>query len=56
MESRVEKASKLGKVREEDYSNYKGFSQWDSYSSKRDHDTILHVCILFFAPNSFLMA
>lgn len=49
MESRVENASKLGKVPGETYSNHKEFSEWGSYSSKRDHDTILHVCILFFS-------
>jgi len=49
MESRVENASKLGEVPKETYSNHKEFSQWDSYSSRRDHDTILQVCILFFS-------
>ncbi|CAK8565759.1 unnamed protein product [Lathyrus sativus] len=45
MESRVENASKLGKVPEEEYSNHNEFSQWDSYSSKRDHDTILQILV-----------
>ncbi|CAI8593996.1 unnamed protein product [Vicia faba] len=45
MENRVENASKLGKVPKEAYSNYKEFSQWDSYSSKRDHDTILQILL-----------
>ncbi|KAK2440913.1 cellulose synthase protein E1 [Trifolium repens] len=46
MEIRVKNASKLGKVPEEAYSNHKEFSQWDtSYSSRRDHDTILHILL-----------
>ncbi|AES70600.1 cellulose synthase-like protein [Medicago truncatula] len=45
MESRVENASKLGKVPEETYSKHKEFSEWGSYSSKRDHDTILHILL-----------
>ena len=49
MESRVENVSKFGKVPEETYSKHKEFSQWGSYSSKRDHDTILQVCIFFFS-------
>jgi hypothetical protein len=48
MEIRVKNASKLGKVPEEAYSNHKEFSQWDtSYSSRREHDTILHVSTFF---------
>lgn len=46
MESRIENAAKLGKVPEEVRLKHKGFSQWDSYSSQRDHDTILQVCYL----------
>ncbi|XP_058765403.1 cellulose synthase-like protein E1 [Vicia villosa] len=45
MESRVENASKLGKVPEEAYANHKEFSQWDLYSSKRDHATILQILL-----------
>lgn len=43
MESKIENAVKLGRVSEEVRSKHKGFSQWDSYSSKHDHDTILQV-------------
>lgn len=44
MESRIENAAKVGQVPKEVRSKHKGFSQWDSYSSRRDHDTILQVC------------
>jgi len=43
MESRIENVGKMGRVPEEVHSKHKGFSQWDSYSSRRDHDTILRV-------------
>ncbi|TKY47046.1 Cellulose synthase protein E1 [Spatholobus suberectus] len=43
MESRIENAAKAGQVPEEVRSKHKGFSQWDSYSSRRDHDTILQI-------------
>lgn len=47
MESRIENAAKVGQVPEEVRPKYKGFSQWDSYTSRRDHDTILQVnCFL----------
>jgi len=42
MKRRVEEATKLG-VPSEARSKHNGFSQWDSYSSPRDHDTILQV-------------
>ena len=45
MENRIENATKLGQVPKEAKSKHKGFSQWDSYFSQRDHDTILQVCI-----------
>ncbi|CAJ1971519.1 unnamed protein product [Sphenostylis stenocarpa] len=42
MKRRIEDATKLG-VPSEARSKHNGFSQWDSYSSRRDHDTILQV-------------
>ncbi|KAK7371908.1 hypothetical protein VNO80_05275 [Phaseolus coccineus] len=42
MKRRVEEATKLG-VPSEARSKHNGFSQWDSYSSPRDHDTILQI-------------
>ncbi|WVY94098.1 hypothetical protein V8G54_033186 [Vigna mungo] len=45
MESRIENAAKMGRVPEELHSKHKGFSQWDSYSSRRDHDTILQILL-----------
>lgn len=46
MENRIENATKLGRVPKEATSKHKGFSHWDSYSSRRDHDTILQVCYI----------
>ncbi|KAJ1441227.1 Nucleotide-diphospho-sugar transferase [Sesbania bispinosa] len=45
MESRIENAAKLGQVAEEVRSKHKAFSQWDSYSSRHDHDTILQILL-----------
>jgi cellulose synthase/poly-beta-1,6-N-acetylglucosamine synthase-like glycosyltransferase len=52
MENRIENAAKLGRVPEEVLSKHKGFSQWDSYSSQRDHDTILQILIDGRDPNA----
>ncbi|KAK9941201.1 hypothetical protein M0R45_017820 [Rubus argutus] len=52
MESKIENAVKLGRVSEEVRSKHKGFSQWDSYSSKHDHDTILQIVIDGKDPNA----
>ncbi|KAF9611342.1 hypothetical protein IFM89_030131 [Coptis chinensis] len=45
MEHRIETASKLGRIPEDIRIKYKGFSEWDSVSSPRDHQTILQVLI-----------
>ncbi|XWS27713.1 hypothetical protein CRYUN_Cryun25bG0004500 [Craigia yunnanensis] len=45
MENRIEAAAKLGRLSEELRFKHKGFSQWDSYVSQRDHDTILQILI-----------
>nr|XP_028955237.1 cellulose synthase-like protein E1 isoform X3 [Malus domestica] len=45
IEKEIENIVKLGCVSEEVRSKRKGFSQWDSYSSRRDHDTILQIVI-----------
>uniref|UniRef100_A0A2N9HJ23 Glycosyltransferase 2-like domain-containing protein n=1 Tax=Fagus sylvatica TaxID=28930 RepID=A0A2N9HJ23_FAGSY len=52
MENRIENAAKLGRIPEEVLSKHKGFSQWDSYSSQRDHDTILQILIDGRDPNA----
>ncbi|KAL6204114.1 hypothetical protein ACLB2K_021383 [Fragaria x ananassa] len=52
MATKVENAVKLGRIPEEVRSKHKGFSQWDSYSSKRDHDTILQIVIDGRDPNA----
>ncbi|KAK9269530.1 hypothetical protein L1049_001306 [Liquidambar formosana] len=44
MTNRIETASKLGRIPEV-RTQHDGFSQWDSFSSRRDHDTILQVLI-----------
>lgn len=43
METKIDNAVKLGHISDEVRSKQKGFSQWDSHSSKRDHDTYLQV-------------
>ncbi|KAI3955626.1 hypothetical protein MKW92_044803 [Papaver armeniacum] len=45
MENRIETATKLGKVPDEMRARHKGFSEWDSVSSPRDHQTILKILI-----------
>uniref|UniRef100_A0A5B7C9R6 Putative cellulose synthase-like protein E1 n=1 Tax=Davidia involucrata TaxID=16924 RepID=A0A5B7C9R6_DAVIN len=45
MENRIESAAKLGRISEEVRLQHEGFSQWDSFSSRRDHDTILQILI-----------
>ncbi|KAA8527077.1 hypothetical protein F0562_008694 [Nyssa sinensis] len=45
MENRIESAAKLGRISEEVRLQHKGFSQWNSFSSRRDHDTFLEILI-----------
>ncbi|XP_061337605.1 cellulose synthase-like protein E1 [Gastrolobium bilobum] len=45
MKRRIEDAAKLGRVPGEVRSKHNGFSQWGSYSSRRDHDTILQILL-----------
>ncbi|KAF9611343.1 hypothetical protein IFM89_030132 [Coptis chinensis] len=45
MEHQIETASKLGRIPEDSRIKHKGFSEWDSVSSPRDHQTILQVLI-----------
>ncbi|CAJ1963866.1 unnamed protein product [Sphenostylis stenocarpa] len=45
MESRIENAGKMERVPEELHSKHKGFSAWDSYYSRPDHDTILQILL-----------
>ncbi|MCL7034144.1 hypothetical protein MKW94_000956 [Papaver nudicaule] len=45
MENRIETATKLGKVPDEMRARHQGFSEWDSVSSPRDHQTILQILI-----------
>ncbi|XP_024027282.1 cellulose synthase-like protein E1 [Morus notabilis] len=45
MENRIENTTKLGRIPEEEKSKHKGFSQWESYLSRRDHDTIFQIVI-----------
>ncbi|KAJ7960952.1 putative Cellulose synthase [Quillaja saponaria] len=52
MENQIENAAKLGRIPEEIRSKHKGFSQWDSYSSRRDHDTILQILVDRRDPNA----
>ncbi|KAF2299999.1 hypothetical protein GH714_006614 [Hevea brasiliensis] len=52
MEDRIETAIQLGRIPEEERFKHKGFSQWDSYSSLLDHDTILQILIDGKDPNA----
>ncbi|KAK4420851.1 Cellulose synthase-like protein E1 [Sesamum alatum] len=45
MEERIELAEKLGKIPKTAVLEHRGFSKWDSFSSRRDHDTILQILI-----------
>ncbi|XP_026392934.1 cellulose synthase-like protein E1 isoform X2 [Papaver somniferum] len=52
MENRIETATKLGKVPDEMRARHKGFSEWDSVSSPRDHQTILQILIDSRTPDA----
>ncbi|KAJ9183063.1 hypothetical protein P3X46_006977 [Hevea brasiliensis] len=52
MEDRIVTATKLGRILEEARLKHRGFSQWDSYSSRHDHDTILQILIDGKDPNA----
>ncbi|KAH7544539.1 hypothetical protein JRO89_XS15G0182700 [Xanthoceras sorbifolium] len=52
MENQIGRAAKLGRLSGEQQSKHKGFSQWDSYSSIRDHDTILQILVDGRDPNA----
>ncbi|KAL5735646.1 hypothetical protein ACOSQ2_030434 [Xanthoceras sorbifolium] len=52
MENQIGRAAKLGGLSGEQRSKHKGFSQWDSYSSIRDHDTILQILVDGRDPNA----
>ncbi|XP_062015526.1 cellulose synthase-like protein E1 isoform X1 [Rosa rugosa] len=52
MATKIGNAVKLGRISEEVRSKHKGFSRWDSYSSKRDHETILQIVIDGRDPNA----
>ncbi|XP_042065291.1 cellulose synthase-like protein E2 [Salvia splendens] len=45
MENRIELAKKLGTVSKSTLIEHTGFSSWDSYTPKTDHDAILHILI-----------
>ncbi|KAB1228085.1 Cellulose synthase-like protein E6 [Morella rubra] len=43
MENRLQNAANIGRIPEEVRLKHKQFSQWNSYSSRRDHDPILQI-------------
>ncbi|KHG06994.1 Cellulose synthase-like protein E1 [Gossypium arboreum] len=51
MKNQVENVAKLGRLPEV-HLRHKGFSEWDSYSSRHDHDTILQILIDGKDPNA----
>ncbi|KAI8557451.1 hypothetical protein RHMOL_Rhmol04G0012000 [Rhododendron molle] len=52
MENRITTAVKLRRIPGNTDLNHKGFSQWNSSSSRRDHDTILQLIIDGRDPNA----
>ena len=54
IENKIVTATKLGRISEEVRLDHKGFSQWDSFSSRRDHDTIFQVLIHNFILHTHL--
>lgn len=50
MENRIELAEKLGTVSKSALIEHRGFSNWDSFRSKTDHDAMLHVGATLLAP------
>ncbi|XP_020232856.1 cellulose synthase-like protein E1 [Cajanus cajan] len=52
MVKRIDDATKLGEVPKEARLKHKGFSHWSSYSSRRDHDTILQILLHKKNPNN----
>ncbi|CAL0308923.1 unnamed protein product [Lupinus luteus] len=45
MKIRIEDVAKLGGVPKETRSKHRGFCEWDSYTSRRDHDTIIQILV-----------
>ncbi|KAF1881836.1 hypothetical protein Lal_00042549 [Lupinus albus] len=45
MKIRIEDAATLGGVPKETRSKHSGFSLWDSYTSRRDHDTMIQILL-----------
>ncbi|KAB1215088.1 Cellulose synthase-like protein E6 [Morella rubra] len=52
MENRLQNAANIGRIPEEVRLKHKQFSQWNSYSSRRDHDPILQILIDGKDPNA----
>ncbi|OMP04209.1 Cellulose synthase [Corchorus olitorius] len=52
MKNQIENAVKLGRIPEEIQLKHKGFPQWESYSSRNDHDTIVQILIDGKDPNA----
>ncbi|PIA26457.1 hypothetical protein AQUCO_09300038v1 [Aquilegia coerulea] len=52
MEHRIDTAANLGRIPEEIRTKHKGFSEWVSVTSQRDHQTILQVLIDGRNPNA----
>ncbi|WCJ33115.1 cellulose synthase like E1 [Euphorbia peplus] len=52
MKERIETATKLGRIPEQVRLSNKGYANWNSESSRRDHDTILQILIDSEDPNA----
>ncbi|KAK6133030.1 hypothetical protein DH2020_033240 [Rehmannia glutinosa] len=45
MENKIELATKLGRISKSAFLEHKGFANWDSFVSQKDHDAILQILI-----------
>ncbi|GAB2227590.1 hypothetical protein Drorol1_Dr00009415 [Drosera rotundifolia] len=52
MEKRVEMPSKLGGVPDEVRAKHKGFSKWDTYKARDDHDAIVQIVVDRRSPDA----
>jgi len=49
MKQRIEAMAELGRVTDDMREQHKGFLEWDSVSSRRDHQTIFQVLYSYIA-------
>lgn len=47
MEERIDTAVNLGRIPDDIRKTHKGFKEWDSVVSRKDHQTVLEVLLLW---------